>query len=129
MYTVTFFQGQNEIKFNLTSETNINTLIGNFYERVNLFKKANAKLFNFSKPVLLRVETTVLNVETKEEETINIINTNLAFEALQMKCKLTWTKKGRNRFKNNVSVCIEASQMETRTFNAEDYETLNEKLG
>lgn len=120
MKTIIFYQGQNELSFNLDSETTVNTLIGNFFERVNLFKKANAKLLNYSKPILLRIENS-------DKETL--LNTGLTFEALQMKCKLQWTKQGRNRFKNNVAVCIEAVNLETRVFTDKDYEKLNEKLG
>jgi len=118
--SVIFYQGQNELKFTLNSETTVNTLVGNFYKRIDLFKRANAKLLNYSQPILLRIEN-----EDKE----TIINTGLSFEALQMKCKLQWNKQGRNRFKNNVAICIEASQMETTEFNETQYEELNEKLG
>ena len=132
MKKVTFYQlDKNQtvdlsknLTYKLTDETNVNTLVGNFYEMLRFFKDSNAKMFNFSLPVLVRVE----NVnEDNEHETI--LNTGLAFTQLQQKCKLQWTKKGRTRFKNNVSICIDASRYQIKQFTSEDFEKLNEKLG
>jgi len=121
MKTIIFYQSENEISFNLESnqKETINTLVGNFYKRVDLFKRSNAKYFNFSEPILLRIEN---------ENTETVLNTGVSFKALQMKCKLQWNKKGRNRFKNNVSVCVDAVNMTVETFTNSDYEQLNENL-
>ncbi len=132
MKKVTFYQLDknqtvdltNNLTYELTDETNVNTLVGNFYEMLSFFKNSNAKLFNFSLPVLVRVEN--VNDENEHE---TILNTGLAFTQLQQKCKLQWNKKGRTRFKNNVSICIEASRYQIKQFTTQDFETLNEKLG
>ncbi len=132
MKKVTFYQlDKNQtvdlsknLTYKLTDETDVNTLVGNFYEMLNFFKDSNAKLFNFSLPVLVRVESVNDN---NEHETV--LNTGLAFTQLQQKCKLQWNKKGRTRFKNNVSICIEASRYQIKPFTANDFEALNEKLG
>jgi hypothetical protein len=124
MKKVTFYQEENELTYELSKGGSIETLIGNFYEVVSDFKDSNAKLFNFSSPILLRVE----NVN-EENETDLIMNTGLALKQLQQKCKLTWTKKGRVRFKNNVSICVRATQRQIKTFTIKQFEELNDKLG
>lgn len=128
---ITFFQSgidetilNNELTFELTFESDVNTLVGNFYEIVSDFKDSNAKLFNFSLPIILRVE----NINEKNESEL-ILNTGLALKQLQSKCKLQWNKKGRLRFKNNVSICVRASQRKLKPFTAQEFTELNEKLG
>ena len=128
---ITFFQVgidetilNNELNFELTFESNINTLVGNFYEIISDFKDSNAKLFNFSLPIILRVE----NINEKNESEL-ILNTGLALKQLQSKCKLQWNKKGRLRFKNNVAICVRASQRTMKPFTADEFTKLNEKLG
>ena len=128
---ITFFQVgidetilNNELTFELTFESNVNTLVGNFYEIISDFKDSNAKLFNFSLPIVLRVE----NINEKNESEL-ILNTGLALKQLQSKCKLQWNKKGRLRFKNNVSICVRASQRKIKPFTAVEFDVLNEKLG
>lgn len=124
MKKVTFYQEQNELTYELLKGGSVETLIGNFYEVVSDFKDANAKLFNFSSPILLRVE----NIN-EDNETQLIMNTGLALKQLQHKCKLQWTKKGRTRFKNNVAICIRATQRQIKTFTKKEFEELNNKLG
>tara|TARA_R110001632_G_scaffold170500_1_gene289711 strand:+ start:237 stop:668 length:432 start_codon:yes stop_codon:yes gene_type:complete len=128
---ITFFQVgidetilNNELTFELTFESNVNTLVGNFYEIISDFKESNAKLFNFSLPIILRVE----NINEKNESEL-ILNTGLALKQLQSKCKLQWNKKGRLRFKNNVAICVRASQRKIKPFTAVEFDALNEKLG
>lgn len=128
---ITFFQVgldetilNNELTFELTFESDVNTLVGNFYEIISDFKESNAKLFNFSLPIILRVE----NINEKNESEL-ILNTGLALKQLQSKCKLQWNKKGRLRFKNNVSICVRASQRKLKPFTAQEFTELNEKLG
>ena len=128
---ITFFQVgidetilNNELTFELTFESNVNTLVGNFYEIISDFKESNAKLFNFSLPIILRVE----NINEKNESEL-ILNTGLALKQLQSKCKLQWNKKGRLRFKNNVSICVRASQRKIKPFTSVEFDVLNEKLG
>lgn len=130
MKTIIFYQSENEISFNLESnqKETINTLVGNFYKRVDLFKRSNAKFFNFSQPILLRIENETINFVDSSIKTETVLNTGVSFKALQMKCKLQWNKKGRNRFKTNVSVCIDAVNMTVETFTNEDYEKLNDSL-
>lgn len=126
MRKVTFYQGETQLTYELKlfERGNIETLIGNFYEVISDFKDANAKLFNFSSPILLRVD-----LVTEENETELIMNTGLALKQLQHKCKLQWTKKGRTRFKNNVAICIRATKRQMKTFTSEEFEQLNERLG
>lgn len=128
---VTFYQNDidkdiiaNELTFELTFESDVNTLVGNFYEIISDFKDSNAKLFNFSKPIVLLVQS----VNEKNESEL-ILNTGLALKQLQSKCKLQWNKKGRLRFKNNVSICVRASQRKLKPFTAQEFTELNEKLG
>ena len=128
---ITFFQVgidetilNNELTFELTFESNVNTLVGNFYEIISDFKDSNAKLFNFSLPIILRVE----NINEKNESEL-ILNTGLALKQLQSKCKLQWNKKGRLRFKNNVAICVRASQRTMKPFTSDEFTKLNEKLG
>lgn len=124
MKKVTFYQSDNELTYELLKGGSVETLIGNFYEVVSDFKDSNAKIFNFSSPILLRVE----NVNENNESNL-IMNTGLALSQLQQKCKLTWTKKGRIRFKNNVAICVRATQRQIKTFTKKEFEELNEKLG
>ena len=128
---ITFFQVgidetilNNELTFELTFESNVNTLVGNFYEIISDFKESNAKLFNFSLPIILRVE----NINEKNESE-TILNTGLAFKQLQSKCKLQWNKKGRKKFKNNIAICLRASQRKIKPFTSIEFDVLNEKLG
>ena len=128
---VTFYQNDidkdiiaNELTFELTFESNVNTLVGNFYEIISDFKDSNAKLFNFSKPIVLLVQS----VNDKNEHK-TILNTGIALKQLQSKCKLQWNKKGRKRFKNNVAICVRASQRKIKPFTSIEFDVLNEKLG
>jgi hypothetical protein len=128
---ITFFQVgidetilNNELTFELTFESNVNTLVGNFYEIISDFKESNAKLFNFSLPIILRVE----NINEKNESEL-ILNTGLALKQLQSKCKLQWNKKGRKRFKNNIAICLRSSQRKLKPFTSIEFDVLNEKLG
>ena len=119
----------NELTFELNEVTTAETLIGNFFEIVSDFKDANARLFNFSKPILLKVINETSNLETKETETETILDTSLALKGLQQKCKLQWTKKGRTKFKNNIAICLRASQRKMKAFTVNEFNELNERLG
>jgi len=119
----------NDLTFSFNENCTPETLIGNFYEIVSDFKAVNAKLFNFSKPITLKVLNETSNVQTKETEVQTVLDTSLAFEALQQKCKLQWTKKGRVRFKNNIAICLRASQRKLKAFTVEEFNELNENLG
>ena len=119
----------NELTFELNELCTPETLIGNFFEVVNDFKQANAKLFNFSQPILLKVLNESSNLETKETELETILDTSLALKGLQQKCKLQWNKKGRTKFKNNIAICLRASQRTLKAYTAEQFDELNEKLG
>jgi len=128
---VTFYQNDinrdiiaNELTFELTQKCDVNTLVGNFIEIISDFKDSNAKLFNFSKPIVLLVQS--VN-EKNEHETI--LNTGLAFKQLQSKCKLQWNKKGRKRFKNNIAICLRSSQRKLKPFTSVEFDVLNDKLG
>ncbi len=120
---------ENELTFELNELTTAETLIGNFFEIVSDFKDSNARLFNFSKPILLKVVNESTNIETKETEAQTILDTSLALKGLQQKCKLQWTKKGRVRFKNNIAICLRASQRKMKAYTVSEFNELNEKLG
>ena len=93
MKKVTFYQQENELTYELLKGGSIETLVGNFYEVVSDFKDSNAKLFNFSSPILLRVE----NVNEDNESEL-IMNTGLGLETATAQMQIAHGhKKGRVR--------------------------------
>lgn len=113
---VTFYQNEidesNSLVFVVQNVQNIaRDCIGNFYAKLKFFKDANAKLFNFSQPIMFKIE-----IDSSK------LDSNILHSALKHKMKLQWTPQGCKRYSNRFKVCMEAMQFKTKNYTAEELE-------
>ena len=112
---VSFYQESEEsieLTFTVKNVQNVaRDCIGNFFEYVRDFKDAGAKAFNFSKPILFKIE-----IEN------NKLDSKIIHSALKQKMKLQWNNDGCRRYSDRFKVCMRAMQRVPKNYTEQELE-------